>query len=182
MDRSPSMQHISKGDNTLASAQLKALAEFKWIISSAFAVKIRISERIRNWGLPYRTDCRLDLFYYSGFIDAAFRINALKCDGLGLLSYAEGKFKARSFKICLRIGGFCIDDWDDRIYAYERDIPGSYNAPAFYGRGFWTALTGSVGFAKWGRLYLRTAYTGYPFMEKKKPGKAELKLMMKIVL
>ena len=172
----------SKSDNALYSAQMKALAEFKWMLTGAFAVKIRVSERIRSWGLPYRTDCRLDLFYYSRFIDASLRINALKCDGYGILSYAEGQFKYGAFKTCLRIGGFCIDDWDDRIYAYERDVPGSYNVPAFYGRGFWTALTGSLRLARWGRVYLRTAFTGYPFVEKKKPGKAELKLMLKIKL
>ena len=152
------------------------------MISGSLALKVRVSERLRTWGLPYRTDCRLDMLYYSRNIDACFRINAVKSDSYGILSYAEGQFKARTFKICLRLGAFCIDDWDDRIYAYERDVPGSYNVPAFYGRGFWTALTGSLRLARWGRVYLRTAFTGYPFVEKKKPGKAELKLMLKIKL
>ena len=171
-----------KDENNIYSAQLKALAELKWMISGSLALKVRVSERLRTWGLPYRTDCRLDMLYYSRNIDAYFRINAVKSDSYGILSYAEGQFKARTFKICLRLGAFCIDDWDDRIYAYERDVPGSYNVPAFYGRGFWTALTGSLRLARWGRVYLRTAFTGYPFVEKKKPGKAELKLMLKIKL
>ena len=72
------------------------------------------------------------------------------------------------------------DKWDDRIYVYERDAPGSFNVPAFYGRGLWTSLYCSCKVTKWGKLYCRTSYVSYPFMEKKKPGKAELKLMMTV--
>ena len=35
---------------------------------------------------------------------------------------------------------FFIDEWDDRIYAYERDAPGSFNVPAYYGRGYSLSL------------------------------------------
>jgi hypothetical protein len=80
--------------------------------------------------------------------------------------------------IWLRQGFFRIDDWNDRIYAYERGAPGGFRVPAYYGRGLWTALTASMRFINVGRLYLRVAYTGYQFMadEKRKPGKAELEI------
>ena len=80
--------------------------------------------------------------------------------------------------IWLRHGLFRIDDWDDRIYAYERSAPGSFKVPAYYGRGMWTALTLSSKLSRWCKLYLRASATAYPFMqmEKRKPGKAELEL------
>ena len=80
----------------------------------------------------------------------------------------------------LRCGIFKADDWADRIYVYERDAPGSFNVPAYYGRGIWTSGYVSWRFAGWGSLYVRSSYVSYPMMrEKKKPGKAELKLMLR---
>jgi hypothetical protein len=73
-----------------------------------------------------------------------------------------------------------VDEWEDRIYAYERDLPGSFNVPAFYGRGYWISLSGNWKFARWGRVYVKGSLMQYPFMEKKKPGRAELKLMLKL--
>ena len=75
-----------------------------------------------------------------------------------------------------RAGAFRVDEWDDRIYAYERDSPGSFSVPAYYSRGAWAAFTAAWRFATWGKIYVRAAFTAYPFMEQKKPGKAELKL------
>ncbi|MBO4595855.1 MAG: hypothetical protein J5632_04510 [Bacteroidales bacterium] len=31
---------------------------------------------------------------------------------------------------------FCVDNWQDRIYCYERDLPGCFSVPAYYGRGY----------------------------------------------
>jgi hypothetical protein len=80
----------------------------------------------------------------------------------------------------LRQGFFFIDDWDDRIYVYEHDAPGSFTAPAMYGRGLWTSVSAGMKLSSRLRMYARAAYTGYTFMEqeKKKPGKAELKLQL----
>ena len=73
---------------------------------------------------------------------------------------------------------FCVDDWDDRIYVYERDAPGSFNVPAMYGRGVWGSVVMSWKVSRALKVYLRGGYKSYVFMveEKKKPGKAELKL------
>ena len=80
----------------------------------------------------------------------------------------------------VRQGIFLIDDWDDRIYVYERDAPGSFNSPAMYGRGLWTSAAAALKISRRIRLYMRAAFTAYPLMEeeKKKPGKAELKLQI----
>ena len=171
---------VSKSSDGVRSIQVKSLAEFKVMISPEVAVKLRVSERFRTWDIPFRTDVRMDMFYYSRYFDGTFRVNVLKCVDFAFLTYAEGIFKTQYAKMSLRAGIFCVDDWNDRIYAYERDVPGSFNIPAFYGRGYWASLTASFRIARWGRIYARASLTEYPLGGQKKPGKAELNLMLKI--
>ena len=171
---------VSKSPDVDKSLQIKSLIEFSMMISDKVALKFRFTERFRTWDIPFRTDIRTDVFYYSRYLDCAFRVNALKCEGIGFLTYAEGTLKLHSAKLSFRTGVFCADNWNDRIYAYERDVPGSFNVPAFYGRGYWLSLSGNWRFARWGKLYARASFTDYPLGEKKKPGKAELKLMLRI--
>jgi hypothetical protein len=108
------------------------------------------------------------------------RINALRCVGTGFVTYIEEGRKTESMSIYLRQGVFFVDDWEDRIYVYERDAPGSFNVPAMYGKGWFVSTVASVHINRVVRLYARASYTGYQFMtqEKRKPGKAELKLQV----
>jgi len=167
-----------KKDDRGGSMQLKGQLVWEWKPLSFLNVKTRLVERIRTWGILSRTDVRTDLVADFGSFNVSVRLNALNCSGWGLLSYIEGGYKARDLSVCLRQGFFRIDDWQDRIYVYERDAPGTFNVPAYYGRGLWTAMAGSVRFSGWGRIYVRAAYTAYPFMppETRKPGRAELKV------
>ena len=105
------------------------------------------------------------------------RLDAVKCDGWGLLGYMESGYRDDRLSLYFRLGLFAIDDWDDRIYVYERDAPGSFNVPAMYGRGIWGNLVMSWKVTSVIKIYLRAAYTSYLLMphEKRKPGKAELK-------
>ncbi len=165
-------------DRSVKSIQIKVQTEFSWLISPSFKVSARIAERIRTWGDRFRTDVRTDLSYISDRFLATLRINALTCVGFGLLGYLEGGYRTDRLGFFLRAGFFGIDNWADRIYAYERDAPGSFNVPAYYGRGAWIAVNVNWRFAVWGRMYLRAASTSYPFMAEKKPGRAELKFQM----
>ena len=167
-----------KEDGHLHDMQLKANAEWTVMATSALKIRFRASEKMRSWGRRFRTEARTDISYASGLWTTTLRLDAVRSAGTGLLSYLEGSYKTEKSALHLRLGTFFIDDWDDRIYSYERDAPGSFNVPAYYGRGVWTALVGSWKFARWGKMYCRAGYTGYPFMEKKKPGKAELKLQL----
>ena len=101
-----------------------------------------------------------------------------RCVSTGQLACLEGGYRSEKIAAYLRQGIFFVDDWDDRIYVYERDAPGNFSVPAFYGRGVWTSFCGRWKPAGWVRLYMRASMTLYPFMspEKKKPGRAELKL------
>lgn len=108
------------------------------------------------------------------------RLNALRCVGTGFVGYLEEGRKTDNMSIYLRQGLFFVDDWEDRIYVYERDAPGSFNVPAMYGRGWFASAVASMRINHSLRLYARASYTSYHFMmhEKRKPGKAELKLQM----
>lgn len=166
------------GDDTRSSLQAKFQSEWNINIASPLKLKVRLSERLRSWGQRWRTEARADLSYICGTWNAALRADMVKSDGYGLLGYAEAGRKAEDISIYIRYGMFRIDDWDDRIYVYERDAPGSFNVPAYYGRGLWGALTFGWRCARHIRLYGRAALTSYPFMKSKKSGRAELKLQV----
>ena len=165
-----------KADTQDRSLQLKFHTQWQYALSDSFAIKLRITERVRSWGEKFRTDVRSDFSWQHEAFSANIRFNILNCIDTSFLTYAEGGFKPDKFSIYLRLGLFYVDNWEDRIYAYERDAPGCYNSPAFYGRGVWSSFYASCKFSRWCRLYLRAGYTAYPFIAEKKPGKAELRL------
>ena len=145
-------------------------------------MKFRLSERIRTWNDPYRTEIRTDLVLDSPPWSASMRADVVRCVGIACLSYLEAGCSGNGDAVYVRAGMFKADDWEDRIYAYERDAPGSFNVPAYYGRGFWAAMTARWRFSRWGKLYFRAAATSYAFMKEKKPGKAELKFQLEVDL
>ncbi len=170
-----------KGDSE-RSLQINAKVNYELMISSVFGLKIRVSERFRTWGQKSRADVRTDFSWMTDILTVNMRLNALCSARTGLLAYIEGLHAGKRLTVSLRQGIFLIDDWEDRIYVYERDAPGSFNVPAMYGRGIWTSTALSWKFSRWGRLYLRSSLTTYPFMaaENKKPGKAELKFQLQV--
>ena len=158
--------------------QIKCRMTYEKDFGKEWKLKVRVTERVRTWGLPLRTDARADVIYNGSNWTASMRLNVLNCDKTGVLSYAEAGRKGEKLTAYLRQGIFFIDDWDDRIYVYERDAPGAFNVPAMYGRGLWTSMTTSARMGPDLRIYVRASYVCYPFMQKKKPGKAELKFQL----
>ena len=69
---------------------------------------------------------------------------------------------------------FGIDSWADRIYVYERDVPGSFSVPAYYGRGYALSL-----YAGWKELKLRLSTTRYPGSDKSPSWEVKLMIGMK---
>ena len=166
---------VSKADDA-ESIHIKVTADSEIALSECLTLKMRISERVRTWGRRFRTDARADLKWSLSRFSLTGRLNVLNCVETGFLGYLEGGYKTDRLSVYIRQLFFVIDNWDDRIYAYERDAPGNFSVPAFYGRGMNTALTASWKFSRWGRVYAKGTMTSYPFMQKKKPGKAGLKL------
>ena len=166
-----------KSKETDKSCQCKVQTEWKYSFTSKFMMELRIKERIRTWGFRYRTDVRVGMQYKSDLMTLIARFNTLTCDKTGLLGYVEGGYTPEKMSFFIRLGLFKVDDWDDRIYVYERDAPGNFNVPAYYGRGLWSSAFLSYKLRKWFRIYLRASYISYIFMptETRKPGRAELK-------
>lgn len=162
------------------SIQVKVSADGDISISERSTLKLKLSHRSRTWGRRFRTEARADFLWNKSEFSASARIDLLHCASLGFLGYIEVGYKTRTLYLYMKQSVFIVDNWDDRIYAYERDIPGNFSVPAFYGRGLASSMILSWKFSRWGRLYLKGSLSSYPFMDgqKKKPGRAELKLQL----
>ena len=114
--------------------QLRSYAIWKWQITTARLLDVRLTERYRNYEAP-RTDFRTDLKYSSGPWLSTFRLEAVQCKNWGFLSYLEGGYKGSKSAVYLRVTGFSVKDWAARIYCYEREAPGNFSVPAYNGRG-----------------------------------------------
>ena len=87
-----------------------------------------------------RTRLRLDYSYCSDMglsSSSRFECSILHRGSGGWLMYEELAFKLHSqkFSVALRCTVFCVDDWNARIYCYEKDLPNSFSVPAFFGNG-----------------------------------------------
>lgn len=123
--------------------QLRVYAGWQWQLAPAWALDMRFTERYRNYERP-RHDFRVDGKFGMGPWMAVTRVEAVHCERFGFLSYWEGGYKdEKTFSACFRLTGFLIDQWNDRVYVYERDAPGNFSVPAYSGRGGAVSLTGS---------------------------------------
>ena len=107
----------------------------------------------------------------------AGRYDAVLGRGFAWNWYAELGWKpSEAFSVYGRGGIFKVDDWDDRIYVYERDAPGSFTVPARYGRGWDAALYAAWRPARRHTLWLRLETVRYPWSLTPKDGRLELRL------
>ena len=140
--------------------QLRIYGLWQWKMSESMALETRITGRYRNWE-PSRSDIRIDLKYSNEQWFGASRIEGDYCSGPGILGYLETGYKSTGAAAYLRIGAFSTSAWSSRIYCYERDAPGSFTVPAYYGQGLTASLYGSMkarlGARLRAKLYLRGA-------------------------
>lgn len=107
----------------------------------------------------------------------AGRYDAVLGRGFAWNWYVELGWKpSEAFSVYGRGGIFKVDDWDDRIYVYERDAPGSFTVPARYGRGWDAALYAAWRPARRHTLWLRLETVRYPWSLTPKDGRLELRL------
>ena len=158
------------------SIQAKLCADWTCMVSGHIQLRTKVTERLRTWDKTLRSDIRADVTWFSSRFTLSSRINAVKCMNTSAMAYVEAMYRVKGLSVYLRQGIFMADEWEDRIYVYERDAAGSFNVPALYGRGVWTSFYGSWRFSSRSRLDLRASFTDYPLMKNRKPGKAELKV------
>lgn len=143
--------------------QLRSYGIWKWQITPLWLLDVRITERYRNYEAP-RTDFRSDIrFGGAGPWLSTLRLEAVLCDGWGLLSYLEGGYKGDALSAWLRLTGFSVSAWAARIYCYEREAPGNFSVPAYNGRGLAPSLVAGyklrIGHRFTLRAHLRAACT-----------------------
>lgn len=109
------------------------------------------------------------------------RYDWVSCKDGAWLWYAEGGYKSSVLTSYLRFTLFKVDNWDDRIWVYERDAPGNFNVPAYYGRGFATSAVVSYKRKKQ-CLHLRAGTVMYPWNLQYKSPKTEIKLQYQLKL
>lgn len=136
------------------------------------------ARRTEAWRLEGRGETQLDL---SGWMLRS-RIDFVYGTGLAWLVNAEAGRTEGKLKAYLRWTLFKVENWNDRIYVYERDAPGTFNVPAYYGKGWALALAGSWKPSRKHSFYWRISYMGYPWMTEYKASRAEVKLQYSLSL
>lgn len=177
--------------------QCKLLLKVPVQLAPKSVLTLRLTERVRPCEvLRYRTGARCDFDWMSSGLSARYgpseaagwtcriRLEGLLCRSLAGLAYMEGGRRTEKFRAYLRCTFFAVDHWDDRIHSYERDAPGNFTVPAYYGRGFSIgAFSGGKIFlgkrpVRVMKLYSRVSTLQYPFMKVPKPSRTEIKLQV----
>ena len=157
---------------------------------TAFTAALRCTERFRPEDrLPRRHEVRLDLKAARGPFSAVCRGDLVRCKDFGALAYSELGYQRKSedcpaeLSAFVRATVFRADAWDDRVYCYERDLPGAFSVPASYGRGW--SLSALA------RLRLRCRHSRHDLCLKcsylrqtagKRPSSAEFKLQYQLAM
>ena len=186
VDADASWSPAPKYGTDTSSFQVRAGIAENLRISPMLGLKLRFSGRYRTYSRPLKLNMRTEFEFTSGEWLAKLRTDAAWCRAMAYLGYCEGGYKSETLSVYLRAGIFRVDNWDDRIYVYERDAPGNFSVPAYYGRGYWLALTGGIRVFRGGKLHLRASFVDYPWLrpaeKTKKSGRAELKIQFTLRL
>lgn len=129
---------------------------------------------------PTRVELRSELAFTSGAWKFSTRLDGIYCASFAFHAFLEAGYLTPKLSSYLRLGGFLIDNWDDRIWVYERDAPGSFTVPAYYGRGVHCSLYCAWKPSRHHSLYLRTSLVSYPGNPTPKNGKFEFKLQYRL--
>ena len=162
------------------AAQYKALLRWhpdfeRWGVR--IQPELRMLGRLRpSDGAPWRLELRGTLALERGPWLVSARYDAVHCRDFAWNWYAEGGWKTEKAALYLRGGIFKVDAWDDRIYVYERDAPGSFTVPARYGRGWNASLYGAWHLSRHHSLWLRLETVQYPWNLTAKESRTEVRL------
>ena len=154
--------------------RLKAVSTWNSRLSPMLQLSMRSVLTFRNFSPGSRIDTRADLTFSDGLFLSRLRGNlTLAGTAPGFLSYLEGGFTPGKDSYYLRATVFRADSWDSRLYSYERDAPGYFSVPAYWGRGWAFSAVGKKTAGKW-KFYLRSSLV----VKKEKPGSTELKFQL----
>ena len=156
--------------------QAKSTGLLSWTVMESWLLESRLVYRWRNYD-SNRADVRIDATWNRGVWTVKGRLNGVHDGGLGLLGYLEGGWKPPGGLAWVRLTAYSTAGWQSRIYVYERDAPGNFTTPAYYGTGF-----AAMAYAGWKKRYRKTTFKlylrGSYRWQKEKPGQAGLKLQV----
>lgn len=158
-----------------ASSALVSVPARSLIVSARLAANYAPGE-----AHPTRVELRSELAFTSGTWKFSTRLDGIYCASFAFHAFLEAGYLTPKLSSYLRLGGFLIDNWDDRIWVYERDAPGSFTVPAYYGRGVHCSLYCAWKPSRHHSLYLRTSLVSYPGNPTPKNGKFEFKLQYRL--
>ena len=131
-------------EKDIGRKQIKTYVTGAWRFGKGWCVSGRYYGRYRNYGQG-RTDVRAEIGWDGDVFIAKSRLNAVTVDSkAGLLAYAEGGAKGEKGWAYIRATLFKTPSYAERIYCYERDAPGNFNVPAYYGEGVSLSATGAL--------------------------------------
>ena len=154
----------------------KITATWHFRPDSLLCLDTRAVVRLRNYE-AHRAELRTDATLSNGLLTGRVRLHGVWCDGPGILGYAECGYTASTLKIWLRGTLYGTSGWNSRIYVYERDAPGGFSVPAYYGKGGGVSLLLSHSWLK-GQFRLKSYLRASAGWKKEKPGDTGLKLQL----
>lgn len=170
---------VPGGDTKRKVLKIKTL--WVWKICPSWSLETRLGGRLRNYASERaRAEIRTDGNWTDGRWLSRFRLNGDWCDGWGVLSYLEAGRTRQMLSLYLRGTFFYTEGWASRLYAYERDAPGNFNVPAYYGRGFALTLVGAAR-KSWRYVTLKTWVRLY-YLQKKPGHQTGLSLQLSLTI
>ena len=163
-------------------AQYKLTAALAGTFGSTVSIQpeARVGFRYRPGdSKPLKTSARASISVRRNNLVMNARCDLQWLKGYAWLWYLEPGYVSDNgtcIKAWIRFSLFRIDNWDDRIYVYERDAPGTFNVPAYYGRGYAVSAVGSAKLNRRHSLHLRVSFISYPWNITKKDPRFEAKV------
>lgn len=153
----PEKYRLRKNNYEQVKMILNAAPEFSrggWVLAPAlrWTERMQLSPSGDAFQAVWRHDLRCDLKASRRWLQTCLRLNGLQTAGYrpGGLAYLEVGYKTPSDTARLQISAYLrgtvcdTENWTSRIYAYERDLPGSFSVPAWYGRKAGLSLVAGV--------------------------------------
>lgn len=160
------MSSLEFSKNTLkGKTKLKYLLEWKSpapLGNSRITPKARLFvSRLSPDQEKIKTELRLELCYAKGPFQLNVRGDASFLEQFSFLTYSEAALISEPLKTYLRFTLFDIQDWDGRIYCYERSAPGNFTIPPYYGKGYSASSYSAINLGRAHGIWLRASWTAY---------------------
>lgn len=140
----------------------------RWTLAARYRLKIKERDNATKTALATKTDQRgrLALTFDNGTLSCKTQLDAANSsfsgDSFGWMVTENVAFKLfRHLSANVSVGYFKTDDYDSRLYAYERGMLYDFSFPSYYGEGLRYALLLRAALGKMLTLALKVGTTNY---------------------